>query len=207
MSKLTKEDLEYYISDIGLSKTLIQYKLSEKEADNLLNGKVYGESKRFKYVERNREHASIETVLTPDKIQLNRVISENYNSLYKYVVRDKWTVNSRANSQEDIFHNSLLAILKGDFIHKSDEETIYFLRHVFKMTALNELKAVKLTQDKNDQFKQLFQPGTTEQPEINDDFLIKNNGFLNDLSEKQRRIIDFKKRIEKKNTKILSENY
>jgi len=36
----------------------------------------------------------------------------------------------------------------------------------------------------------LFREETAEQPQINDTFLIKNESFLNDLSAKQRQIVE-----------------
>lgn len=189
MSNLTREDLEFFISDIGLEKTLLLYNMSEKAANNLLNGKVYGESDRFVYRDRIPEKKLIETILTPDKIQLCRIIKENYKALYKYVVRDKWTVNGRGTSQEDIFHNSLLAILKSNFIYKSDQETLNLLRHVFKNQTLGEVSAIKIDKEKKAQFQHLFKEETAEQPQISDTFLLKNPLFLDELSKKQRQIV------------------
>lgn len=190
MSKLTKEELEYHLCDIGLEATIRTYQITEKEIDSMLTAKVYGESARYIYKERKPELAPKEITLTPDKIQLYRVIKENYKVLRKYVVKEKWTVNSRANSKEDVFHNSLLAIMKGDFVYRSDVETINFLKHIFKNKALNEFREVLTTQEKSEQFTQLFKEETTEQPQINEPLLIENPQFLDVLSEKQRKIFE-----------------
>jgi len=164
--------------------------MTEKEAYNLLYGKVYGESDRFIYREPVPEKKLPEIILTPDRIQLYRVIKQNYKVLYRSAVRDKCTVNGRGTSQEDTFHNSLLAILKGNFVYRSDKETIHMLRHGYKNQSLGEVAAIKIDQEKKAQFQQLFQKGFCEQSEINDNFLLKNPLFLDDLSEKQRRIVE-----------------
>jgi len=190
MSQLSKEDLEYHISDIGIDKTLLLFKMSEKEANNLLYGKVYGESDRFIYREPVPEKKLIEPILTPDRIRLYKIIKQNYKVLYKCFVRDKWKVNGRGTSQEDTFHNSLLAILKGNFVYRSDKETLHMIRHGFKNQSLGEVSAIKIDKEKKIQFQDLFREMTGVQPEMDDGFLLENESFLNVLSTKQRKLVE-----------------
>ncbi|HEY3390040.1 MAG TPA: hypothetical protein VGK38_10750 [Prolixibacteraceae bacterium] len=152
---LTKEELEYHLCDIGLEATMKAYHVTQKEIDSVLIAKAYGESDRYKYKEPKKQPEPEETILTPDRIQLNRVIKENYTQLRRYFVKDKRKLNNRANSKEDILHNSLLSVLKGDFVYISDDKTINLLRRVLKQQVLSEVVAVRLTKEKTEQFGKL----------------------------------------------------
>lgn len=156
MSNLTKEDLEYHIADIGFELTLTRYHVTEKEADVILNGKVYGESDRFKFV-KPKSYTPLCFVFTADSLELYRVISEHYGEIYKRTVLDKWTINNRSMSKEDTFHNSLLSILKSaeSFIYESDDVTLHMINKTIKNTSLNELRDCELAKEKTEQFKNL----------------------------------------------------
>lgn len=155
MNNLTREELEYHLCDIGLDLTMSRYHVTAKEVEAVLNAKVYGESPRFKYVERNRDPRLSPVENGVNVIELYRVIKENYDAIHDFVAKDKLTINNQSLTKEDIFHNTLLRILKdaGSFVYVDDETTIHMINKSIKNTSLNELKANEITKEKTEQFK------------------------------------------------------
>ena len=140
----TREVIEYYISDIGFEKACEKFHLSQKEADSILIAKVYGESayycKNYKVV--HEVWIPLSPCTSPDACELFRIIKLNYHDLKNRIVRNKYLLNTRGISSEDIFHNSLLSIMKSaeSFIYESDEKTLYFINRAMKRKIINELR-------------------------------------------------------------------
>lgn len=157
----TKEELEYHITDIGVTNALYMLKISEKEADILLNGKIYGESSRYKESFKIKDKKYVKLIMADsvDSDHLYRIISKSYSWLSKIKCRNKLTVNSRAMSSEDIFHESLLRILKNSdvFIYESDAKTINMINRAFKRLEIDEAKLCEIMLEKYDQIKNISQ--------------------------------------------------
>lgn len=140
MANYDRKTIEFYISDVGVNETMNLFHITEKEINNILDDKVFGESSTFKFRETSDEYIEWEPVYNPE---LHRVIVENYKMLRTYAVKNKWTINSRGISQEDMFHSMLLSALKSKtFQYINDELTLHFIR-----TSLKKLKIDVLRRD------------------------------------------------------------
>ena len=156
----TREVIEYYISDIGFEKTRERFRLTQKEVDSILIDKVYGESayycKNYRVV--NNEWIPLSPCSTSDGCELFRIIKKNYQDLRNRIVRNKFLINTRGISSEDIFHNSLLSIMKNadSFIYESDEKTLFFINRAMKRRIINELRDNDTATSNLSQVKNIF---------------------------------------------------
>lgn len=118
--------------------------------------------------------------------ELFKIINENYESFEKYAVRNKFLVNSRAVSQEDMFHNCLLSAIRDkNFKYIDDETTLHYLRKILKQIKLNEITLSKITMIKGMEIGVLIKGITNTQDEFEFELEI-----LNTLTDKQRKIYD-----------------
>lgn len=158
--KPSKEVIEYYISDIGFEKTCEKFHLSQKEADSILIAKVYGESayycKNYKVV--HEVWIPLSPCTSPDACELFRIIKLNYHDLKNRIVRNKYLLNTRGISSEDIFHNSLLSIMKkaDSFIYESDEKTLHYISRTMKLEVMQNIHDNKFNVEKLSQLKNIF---------------------------------------------------
>lgn len=150
METPNKEILEWYVVERGTEGTMKLFNLTEKQFDKLFYPQAAGESDRWTYTE-PKEYEEWTPVITPDTIQLARVIDKYYNELRKTKVNNKLKINTRSLSQEDIFHNTLLSLFKNgkSFKYTSDEDTIHFINKAFKKDKFDELTLSKIAESKN----------------------------------------------------------
>lgn len=150
METPNKEILEWYVVERGTEGTMKLFNLTEKQFDKLFYPQAAGESDRWTYTE-PKEYEEWIPVITPDTIQLARVIDKYYTELRKTKVNNKLKINTRSLSQEDIFHNTLLSLFKNgkSFKYTSDEDTIHFINKAFKKDKMNELTLSKIAESKN----------------------------------------------------------
>lgn len=151
---LSKEDLEYHISDRGLAWTLKTFKMTEKQAETIICGKVFGESDRFVFIIK-KPPEPLEMPKSDGAVEMYRVIQKYYAKIKKQWVRDKFTVNSRSETQDDVFHDSLLSILKNSFafLYVDDQNTLNFINRAIRKDCDDNLILVELAKEKSAEFK------------------------------------------------------
>ena len=156
----TREEIEYYISDIGFEKTRERFHLNQKEVDSILIDKVYGESAYYcqNYKVVHNEWISISPCSSPDACHLYRFIEKNYFKLKNRIVRNKYIINKRGVSAEDIFHNSLLSIMKNAsaFIYESDNKTLFYINRIIKRKAIDEIRNSETDKEKKDNIRNIL---------------------------------------------------
>jgi len=187
MRKPDREELQYYVVELGIEGAKELFKLSEKQFDKLFYPQVLGgESDRWTFTE-PKEYSEWEPVLTEDTIQLARVISENYKVLRKSKVNNKLTINSRSLSQEDIFHNTLISLFKNgsSFKYISDEDTIHLINRAFKTDKIDAHRDSIVSNHRNTEAMVDF----TDYYEADD--YIENVVYLNQLTPKQKEVANY----------------
>ena len=143
MVNYDKETIIYHLTDIGIDKTCILLKMTEEQVNKVLDDKVFGESPNFRYKEDTREYITWEPLFNPE---LFRVINKNYFSFKTYAVRNKLLINTRAISQEDVFHNCLLSAIRDKkFQYIDDETTMHYLKKILKQERLNQITLSNIT--------------------------------------------------------------
>ena len=133
--------LEYYICERGEEATMALFKLTQKQMDTAIYGKPLKENKTFTFKE--KEYIPYTPSNSPDLVHLERVINENYSQLFKGSIFKKWNINTRSLTQEDIFQDGLLRLLKGadTFTYVDDETTLRFIKHALKADRINAIEA------------------------------------------------------------------
>lgn len=127
--KVNREVLNQFIYDLGYSKALEFWKLSDLQAKNILN---------YRLVNRKPEPFTEPKETPVKKVDASkaetiwRVINANYSYLRKDYIRgsDTSKINVRSETPEDKFHNSLIKLIEslGQFEYISEEKTLEYIR-------------------------------------------------------------------------------
>lgn len=126
--KVSREVLNQSIYDMGYSKALEYWKLSDLQAENVLyNKKISTKTEEYK-----EKVVNVPAIDTAKADVIWKAIKDNYQQLKKEYIwnKDKAVINVRSESLEDKFHNALLRVvenLKG-FTYRSDATTLEYVR-------------------------------------------------------------------------------
>ena len=168
MKRLSRDQAEYYISEIGLEDTLQKFNISEEEMETLLNGELFGESpyytKNFKL--NDKEYIPLVPCESSDACHLYRVVKEHYKDFRRIFVRNKYLLNKNSQSKEDIFHNALLRLLKSAnlFVYKSDQEAIRFINVTLRRGKIEGYRDENVTKTKTAQLRKITRLQGEEDP-------------------------------------------
>jgi len=179
-----RDTTTYYISSIGEEATKLLFHLTDGQLDNILEDKVFGEPVSFRFKEKSKEYKEFTSSSSPDLKELERVITENYREFYKMLVLDKWKINTRSLSREDVLQEGLLSILKNadSFKYVDYETTKRYIKHALKGDRLNAERDSRLTQDNHNIFREVaFKEEGFEEL----DSLANNVDFIDSLSPNQ----------------------
>lgn len=185
LTKPNREVLDYTIYEIGYEKTKERYGLTDQQIEDILFDKNIPVNKEFRFKEPKMYEALTE-IIQPE---LSRIITENYQALRKKYVNNKNKINNRSISKEDIFHDTLLNLLKGSYkyVYTTDEEALKYIGRTFKfdkIDAANDSKAEK-------QFKELLYHNqlTEENEKTMLDEIFNNREFIDLLSSNQQIVL------------------
>ena len=153
MRTVDREELEYYICDVGIDAALKLLHLTDKQSDAIRYDKPLGEAERHR--PRGVKYKPLAPPTTEDGLKLVGVIADNYKHLRRVIVRDKFTIDTRSLTVEDIFHNNLLSIMKGCdvFVFKNDDHALRFIMRTYKRDRFDEIKLCKLHQINMNRYK------------------------------------------------------
>jgi predicted DNA-binding protein YlxM (UPF0122 family) len=192
--KPSKDTLEFYVSELGWDGAMELFDLTESEANRITFGaKVVRDTNDNIYSIIEKPYMELEEPKSANTKLLKSIIESRYDDLRKLFVKDTEEINVRALSDEDIFHNGLLTVLKYEhpnFKFVDKENSYLYVVKAIRFGIKSEIRENAKQILRNMAYTEYIDVPVQDNEE-NKYTILRDDEFVNTLTAQQRLVVSY----------------